>query len=372
MSKVIASCTRGAQTLPERLTAVEGIGRAGDLVIARVVKVGAYRQVENLHGRDVRIRVGDEIVGVLGDRHSTTSIYGGLPEGGLAVKAGTPADLMAVGGVIGVAASSPASLGTATALELVGLAADADGRVVRLEPQAAPVATGTPVVFIGGTAAEVGKTTFAAALVNHLAARHGLRVGVTKLAGTGRLRDLLTLADAGAHCAADFVDAGLATTYGHSAEAVVGAARHLVGRLTEEGAEIIVAELGGDLWGAGIPDILRDPGLVASARALVLVPSDTMASLGADTWLAQNDITIPPVHGVPHRNVMAARERVGRGMGVQLVDPHNEQDMERLVTEVLLPTLPTPSGTAPTPAPVAEVAEVAEVATPAPVAAGAR
>ncbi|MDN3260529.1 hypothetical protein QWJ26_12030 [Streptomyces sp. CSDS2] len=344
MSTVIASCTRGTATLPERFTAVAGTGRVGDLVIARVVRVGAYPRVENTHGRDVRIRAGDEIVGVLGDRHSTTSIYGGLPAGGLAVEAGTPADLLAVGGVVGTAASSPASLGTATALELVGLAADESGRVISLRSKAVDTVPATPVVFVGGTAAEVGKTTFASALVHHLAVRHGMRVGVSKLAGTGRLRDLLTLADAGAHCAADFVDAGLATTYGHSPEAVVGAARHLMGRLTDEGADIIVAELGGDLWGAGIPDILGDAGLVAAARALVLVPSDTMASLGADTWLAQNGITIPPVHGVPHRNVMAARERMGRGMGVRPVDPHDEQDMERLVTDVLLPTLPAMAG----------------------------
>ncbi|RAJ35255.1 hypothetical protein K353_05122 [Kitasatospora sp. SolWspMP-SS2h] len=348
MSTVITSCTRGAQELPERPTAVEGTGRAGDLVIARVVRVGAYPRVENVHGRDVRIRVGDEVVGVLGDRHSTTSIYGGLPEDGLAVGAGTPADLLAVGGVVGIAASSPSSLGTATALELTGLAAGPDGRVLSLRRRAAAEAPATPVVFVGGTAAEVGKTTFAAALVHHLAARYGVRVGVTKLAGTGRLRDLLTLADAGAHCAADFVDAGLATTYGHTADTVVGAARHLAARLTGEGAEIVVAELGGDLWGAGIPDILRDPGLVAAARALVLVPSDTMASLGADTWLTRNGITVPPVHGVPHRNVMAARERVGRGMGVELVDPHDEGDLDRLVTGLLLPALPAravPAGT---------------------------
>ncbi|WP_053660909.1 hypothetical protein [Streptomyces sp. MMG1121] len=337
MSTVIASCTRGAQALTERPTAVEGTGRAGDLVIARVIRVGAYPRVENTHGRDVRIRPGDEIVGVLGERHSTTSIYGGLPEGGLPVTAGAPADLLAVGGVIGTAASSPASLGPATALELVGLAADGQGRVISLRPRTAPSAPATPVVFVGGTAAEVGKTTFASALVHQLAARHGMRVGVTKLAGTGRLRDLLTLADAGAHCAADFVDAGLATTYGHPADTVVGAARHLVGRLTEEGAEIVVAELGGDLWGAGIPGILRDPGLAAAARALVLVPSDTMASLGADAWLTQNGITIPPVHGVPHRNVLAARERVGRGMGVELVDPHDEDDLERLIAGLRQP-----------------------------------
>ncbi|WP_410670082.1 hypothetical protein [Amycolatopsis sp. cmx-4-68] len=340
MSRVIASCTRGAEALPEQFTTIEGIGQAGDLVLTRVVAIGAYPRVENRQGREVLLRTGDEVVGVLGERHSTTSIYGGLPAEGLKVVPGTPVDLMAVGGVIGIAASSPKTLGTATALEAVGLvaAADGSGQPVRLTPRIGGAVGGTPVVFVGGTAAEVGKTTFAAALVHHLVTRYGLRVGVTKLAGTGRLRDLETLADAGAHCAADFVDAGLATTYGHSAETVSGAACHLIGRLGDEGAQIIVAELGGDLWGAGIPAILTHPALSAAARGLVLVPSDTMASLGADVWVRESGITIPVVHGVPHRNVMAARERLGTGLGVQPVDPSDPADLERLCGTLLATT----------------------------------
>lgn len=339
MSRVVASCTRGAEALPDHLTTIEGIGQAGDLVLTRVVSIGAYPRVENVQGREVLLRVGDEVVGVLGERHSTTSIYGGLPAGGLKVVPGAPVDLMAVGGVIGIAASSPRSLGTATGLQAVGLVT-ADGRAgqpVRLVPKSGEKVGSTPVVFVGGTAAEVGKTTFASALVHHLVTHHGARVGVTKLAGTGRLRDLETLADAGAHCAADFVDAGLATTYGHAAETVVGVARHLIGRLGEDGAQIIVAELGGDLWAAGIPAILSDPALSASARGLVLVPSDTMASLGADVWVRERGITIPVVHGVPHRNVMAARERLSNGLGVQPVDPSDPADLERLCGVLLAP-----------------------------------
>jgi hypothetical protein len=342
MPPVIVSCTRGLSRLPERFTAVEGVGHVGDLVLARVGVVGAYPRIEVGTGREVRLRIGDVIVGVLGDRRSTTSIYGGVPEHGLQVRPGAEADLLAVGGVIGLAESSPASLGTPTRLELLGLARDPaePGRELRLIPAAASRTPEVPVIFVGGTAAEVGKTTFGAALVHHLTDRHGLKVGVTKLAGTGRLRDLLTLADAGAHCAEDFVDAGMATTYGFTEGQVNTVARHLLCRLADQGAELVVAELGGDLWGAGIPGILCDPELAASARGLVLVPSDTMASLGVDRWVRENGIGIDLVHGVPHRNVMAAKERLGRGLGVAPVDPHDEQDLERMCARLLPELVP--------------------------------
>jgi hypothetical protein len=339
MSRVIASCTRSLGPLPGELRAVAGTGRAGDLVIARITRIGAYPRTENTHGREVLVRPGDEIVGVLGDRHSSTSIYGGLPPDGLAVTPGAPADLLAVGGVIGTAASSPASLGAPTRLELAGLAAPAGGEPLRIRPALSAARPAVPLVLVGGTAAEVGKTTFAAALVHHLTHRHGLAVGVTKLAGTGRMRDLLTMADAGARCAADFVDAGLPTTYSVPPSTVTGVARHLIADLARDGARLIVAELGGDLWGAGIPAILADDAVSAMACCLVLVPSDTMASLGAATWVRSSGIAIPTVHGVPFRNVVAARQRLLDGLGVRPVDPQDAVDLDRVYDELIHPAL---------------------------------
>ncbi|MFI5528236.1 hypothetical protein ACIA8O_06700 [Kitasatospora sp. NPDC051853] len=338
MNRFVSGSARGVSPaeLPhpfEQFTG--GTGTAGQLVLARVLTVGAYPRVENLEGRDVVIRPGDEFVGVLGERYSSTSIYGGLPEGGLPAGAGRQADLLAVGGLIGLAASSPGNLGTPTRLELLGLVSGPGGDPVRLVPKLGEGRTVAPVLLVGGTAAEVGKTTFGSALVHHLSSRHGLRVGVTKLAGTGRRRDLLTLADAGAHCAADFVDAGLASTYGHPAATVTGVARHLLERLTAEGAEVIVAELGGDLWAGGIPALLADPVLAGAARGLVLVPSDSMASLGVETWVRQQGLTLPTVHGVPRRNVVAARERLGSAMGVEPVDPFEPADLDRLCGQLL-------------------------------------
>ncbi|HEU5268326.1 MAG TPA: hypothetical protein VFU36_00270 [Jatrophihabitans sp.] len=327
----MTSCTRGAGALPADYRIRPGIGRSGDLVLARVLEVGCYPRVEIPSGREVRLRAGDELVAVLGNRQSSTSLVGGVPADGLPVGHGCRADLLAAGGVVGITECSPSFLGPPTRLELIGLLHD--GRTgLALTPKAGPEPAGNcPIVFVGGTAAEVGKTTFAAALVHHLARE--FRVGVTKLAGTGRLRDLLTLADAGAVCAADFVDAGLATTYGHDGSVVVAAAHHLVDRLVAAGSEVIVAELGGDLWAAGIPALLADPALRQAACALVLVPSDTMASLGAHTWLAEQQLDLPVAHAVPYRNVLAARQRLRDGLGVEPFDATSAEDLQRFCAE---------------------------------------
>jgi hypothetical protein len=70
-----------------------------------------------------------------------------------------------------------------------------------------------------------------------------------------------------------------------------------------------------------------------------------MASLGVDLWVRTNQISIPTVHAVPHRNVMAARERLGRGLGVDPVDPQNRDDLDRLCAN-LLSDLTMPRATA--------------------------
>jgi hypothetical protein len=62
-----------------------------------------------------------------------------------------------------------------------------------------------------------------------------------------------------------------------------------------------------------------------------------MASLGVATWARDTGITVPTVHGVPFRNVMAARERMRDGLGVLPYDPSDAADLERLCGELILP-----------------------------------
>ncbi|GAA2083201.1 hypothetical protein GCM10009801_43500 [Streptomyces albiaxialis] len=316
-------------------------------MLARVTSVGKYPAVLEIpSGRERPLWAGDVLIGVLANRFSSTSLYGRIPEGGLEVRVDRATDLLSLAGVIGPAQARPSALASHTEVRLLGLVADArkPAQPLGLLPKSPQHYRSCPTIVIGGTASNVGKTTFAGNLVRHLVRRAGLRVGVTKLAGTGRLGDLLQLSDAGAHASADFVDAGLATTYGLPDETVTTAAKYLLTRLREQESQVIVAELGGDLWEAGIPALLDDPELQESFRCLVVIPSDTMATLGAAHWLRQRGIECPVFHGMPPRNELASMDRLTAGLGEKPVDARSAHDMGVLLGKALpdlrFPALP--------------------------------
>jgi len=330
---VVASCARGFGLESAGLSVGTGPGRAGDLVAARVTSVGSYPEVETPSGRDRRLRPGDVLVGVLGVRESTTSLYGGVPAAGVPLEPGDPLDLLAVGGVLGHATGWPSAMGEPTRLAVLGRVCRAGqpGEPLSLRPRSAHDVPRVPLILVGGTAAEVGKTTLSTKLVRHLADARGLRVGVCKLTGTGRMRDLLSLLDAGAVAGADFVDAGVATTYGLGADGASGVARWLVGRLAGEGVDVVVAELGGDLSGGNVSGILADPLLAGITRHLVVVGSDAMAAFGARCWLDRHGLTYRTSFAVPRRNPRANEQRFTSLLGVAPVDPDRAESLDRLV-----------------------------------------
>lgn len=335
MNDYVCSCTRGAPPLPDRYSLSSGRGAVGDLVLGEIVEVGFYRRLEPISGIEVDLALKDTVIGVLANRYSATCIYGGIVSGSVDVSDGTVLDLLCEGGQIGVARSSPH--GGPTKVRLRGLVADrkSAGRPLSMTIRYADSFPHVPIVLVGGTASETGKTTFAKRLVNHLSARGDLRVGAAKLAGTGRMRDLRSLLGAGAHCGLDFVDAGLASTYGHDDGVVAGAARYIFSELAQQQVDVIVAELGGDLWEAGVPEILRDRDIQQATVGLIVVPSDTMASLGASVWVEKNAIPIPVYHAAPPRNIEAARVRMQGNLGVGIFDAGQKQDLETLANLLL-------------------------------------
>src|SRR5215218_2865145 len=58
--------------------------RLGDLVLARVVCVGAHDHVENTHGGAVKLYPGDVVAGAFGNRYATDYYEGYLPTGTVA------------------------------------------------------------------------------------------------------------------------------------------------------------------------------------------------------------------------------------------------------------------------------------------------
>ncbi|HJT59506.1 MAG TPA: hypothetical protein VJ761_23560 [Ktedonobacteraceae bacterium] len=314
-----------------------GVATFGSMVLARVETIGADERVEDQDGRAVTLLPGDHIIGVVGNRYSTMSLYGGVPEDGINVPTTVPVDLLSTGGVMGMCESWPSYVGYPTKLQVLGLIAQ-DGKPVNLLSQlhtGEQLTCQSPLLLIVGTAASVGKTTFATKLIDFLIHTLGWRAAATKLAGAGEYADLLSLRDVGANPTWDFVDEGLPTTYRVPDQLAVPTIKRVLNRMGEEQPDVIVAELGGDILGASVPDILADPEIRAITKALILVPSDMLAAYGTVTILQNTAFPAPIYLGQPIRNPKASRERARLLLQQPMFDCMNPDDLSKLVKNEL-------------------------------------
>lgn len=316
---------------------IPGVATFGSVVLARVEAIGADEKVENQDGEVITILPGDHIIGVVGNRYSTMSFYGGVPENGINIPTETPIDLLSTGGVMGICESWPSYVGYPTKLQILGLIVQ-NGKPVHLLSQlhsTQQLTCQSPLLLIAGTAASVGKTTFATKLIDFLIHTLRWRVAATKLAGAGEYADLLSLRDAGAQPAWDFVDEGLPTTYRVPDQLVVPTIKRVLNRMGEKQPDAIVAELGGDILGASVPDILADPEIRAMTKALILVPSDMLAAYGTVTVLKNTAFPAPIYLGQPIRNPEASRERARLLLQQPMFDCMNRDDLNKLVKDEL-------------------------------------
>ncbi len=304
------------------------------LLLQTLADAGSIRSLENRQGREVALYRGDRFVGVLAHRRSSTSEYGEVPPG-FGPGAPRELDLLSHGGVVGRGLSIPPAraAGGFTRLRVLGALVH-QGRALRLRDLCArPPAPGpgpgpdapqrsrqpaVPTLLVCGSAAEVGKTTTCAALIRALK-RRGLVVGAAKLTGTGRLRDILAMRDAGADHALDFPDLGLATTY-TAAAPVLEAAREILGRLDASGCQVVVAELGGDIIEANADALLADPRIAGRCSAIVHVAGDVVGILGAAALYRRFGLRQPIQPTLPRgRNPLGTVERL-RGFGWDALD----------------------------------------------------
>ncbi|MFC9438721.1 hypothetical protein [Nocardia sp. NPDC057030] len=337
--KLICSCVRNAPALldgREQLIPVNPEPRDGDLVVVRCVDGnGAYDHVEDETGAAVRIYPGDVFVAVLGTRRSGTNLVGEIQDRPLAV--GDPLDLVAQGGLVATCVAVPAYYGSrAMPVQVVGF--PGIGRIVNIADapvipiaDPAPAPADTPVLFVCGTAAEVGKTTLVCTLgIAAKRRRPNLRLAAVKACGTGRARDRLHYRDANYDVVTDFVDAGMASTYDVDVERFRAMLRTLI-RHGADRADLVVVEIGGDLLEARAPEALQI--MAESAASCVLLTNDAM---GACDGLRRLDaLGRPPLRiGSLKQNPRSLADRLGVPLEtiLELGDP---AACERLVELVI-------------------------------------
>ena len=264
----------------------EVVAEEGYVVAVRVLNDKAvYNLLENVHGRLMRIRPGDQIAGVLGHRRALRGYAGYVPE---TIAAGDKLNILNMGGVIGLCTSYAPDVGEPFEVEVLGavlhfpylgerigepahIRVNAISSPERAEP---PV----PIVAVVGTCMDVGKTQAACQIIHGLS-RRSVRVSGGKVTGVGLRRDVLNMIDHGAYEALSFLDAGFVST---APETAPQATWQIVNRLSREKPEVIVLEFGDGLLGDyGVQAVLADRSFTSLIKAVVVCANDPVGAWGA-------------------------------------------------------------------------------------------
>jgi hypothetical protein len=279
--------------------------RSGDLVLARVERLGHHAKLESPAGRRATMHLGDEIIVCFADRYAPDQFESHVP-----MRLG-PTQLVASGGVASQMLSRNRGVRNPTDIAPIGLVADAHGeplnlRAFGLEPVPPPTSR-PPTIAVVGTSMNAGKTTTAHRIVHSLV-EGGHRPGATKVTGTGSGGDYWVMLDAGAHQMLDFTDVGLASTYRIDFPIVERKAIELLDHLTESGCGAIVVEIADGLFQRETSRLLQSAAFRERIDGYVVAAPDAMGAVGSLAHLRQLDLPVLAIAGRITRSPLATRE----------------------------------------------------------------
>lgn len=292
------------------------VPRVGDLVLARVERLGQHRHLELACGRRARLFHGDEIVLAYGNRYAPDQF-----------EAEVPADLdachmVAGGGVAARVITRHDKMRSATVVQPLGLLGDRSGRALNLADFALDGSKHDGrrafTVAVVGTSMNAGKTETAANLIRGFV-NAGLRVGAAKVTGTGAGCDVWAMADAGAQTVLDFTDAGLPSTYLATPAQVERVMHTLLGLLYASGAEAVVFEVADGLFQRETAELLRSPAFARAVDAVLFAAGDAMGSAAGVQALRAMGLPVAAASGLLTASPLAMREAAAAG-GVEVLD----------------------------------------------------
>ncbi len=329
---------------PLGLVVGSGLGQPGDLVLGDVMpKTGETTIVYDQDILAHRVAAPRRVIATLGIRESTTHVNGGLPEQGLEVREGTDAHWLAgESGLVGLlefegTPNRSVDVETSVGFRCMGLLQYADGRNVNIEHFAlAPRCDhlSTPILCIGATAAEMGKTVLTGKVIRHLVSR-GLRAAAIKVTGTGGTKDSQEHLAAGASFVFDQVDGGLITTYTEPANfqrCIVRSFRSA----QDQRPDLIVAELGGDLIWANNPTFLNMAEMRDNIRLLAVLTSEALSCIGISHYLEQSlhfPMSRVRLFSSPFRNYFGMQKRLAMLGTARLYDANDMAHIGSVVDE---------------------------------------
>lgn len=277
----------------------------GDIALAKVEKIGRNTNLELPSGRRCALYVGDLMVGVFGNRYATMQFEG------YARANGERCDLLSMAGVCGLVETKHDGVGEPSKLHLMGYVAGPDGRKLHLRQfaltSAASAQTRPRVVVVCGTSMDSGKTRSVASIIKGLR-QEGHRVVGIKLTGTASGKDTLSMLDAGACAALDFVDGGLPSTYLCNLDELLNLHFTLLSQAASKGAAFAVIEIADGLLQNETAALLQNPRFTQTVDAWAFAAGDPLGAAGGMRVLRSWGIHPVAICGVVTMSSLAIRE----------------------------------------------------------------
>lgn len=288
----IASAVKNAGIEREAFITHEIVSKEGYVIAARILSDKAvYNNLENAHGRMMRLKPGDQIAGVLGTRRGLYGYSGDVPT---SLNVGDTINVLNQGGVLGRCTSYAPDVGEPFEAEVMGallhfpVLGERIGEPAHIGlntiPRNTDIKHSAPVIAIVGTSMDAGKTVAACQIVHGLT-KNDLTVAAAKVTGVALQRDLLSMRDYGAVRTLSFNDAGLASTSNTTAP---DSAKRIIAQLNRDKIDAIVLELGDGILGEyGVQAILSDADVTSHLSALILCAADPVGVYGAKAILKE-------------------------------------------------------------------------------------
>lgn len=303
--------------------------RAGDLVLARVTKIGSHKASELESGRRATLLPGDEVVLAYGNRYAPAQYEAYVP-----ADLG-PCHMVAAGGIAANAVSWHDRLSGPTAIKPLGLLGGADCEPLNLKDFALAETGGSVpahIFAVFGTSMNAGKSTLAANLVRGFTAL-GHSVGFAKITGTGSGGDLFLMRDSGAVSSLDFTDAGLASTFKVPVPKILSSSMQLLRTLGAHGCTVTIVEVADGLYQSETAALAMSAGLTAHLSATFFAAGDAMgATSGADRLSALGH-HVAAVSGVFTSSPLAMSEAKEAGAPVIATTELCEPEVARRILE---------------------------------------
>ncbi|GAA1252029.1 hypothetical protein JOF42_002625 [Microbacterium phyllosphaerae] len=279
--------------------------RSGDVVIARIERLGHHRHIEQPHGRRSLLHVGDLIIVAYADRYATDQFESYVP------RHLGPVNLVASGGIASAAISRSRSVRPATDIVPIGLIGDEAGRPLNVAdfrlPTLAPPAERPRTIGVLGTSMNAGKTTTIHYMAHGLS-KVGMRPGVTKVTGTGSGNDYWVMLDAGAHMMLDFTDAGLASSFRQPTSVLEEVMSQLVANLSLGGSGVNFVEIADGVFQRDNRSLLESAVVHDLIDCVVLAASDAMGAAQGLRSLTDHGFDVVALSGTMTKSPLAMQE----------------------------------------------------------------